>query len=120
MGYRLRNIDTGESYCCSDEFWIDALKSAAENGWQPKKTMLSLDKEIDDAFDENYGTMYNLYVVLSSHARCIEWDGNYKEKEYQIVSRIDACNMMEELIYCGADPGFLDFLSKGAFEIGPD
>lgn len=119
MGYILKNLNSGETYQCSDEFWINAINEATQNGWNPKGTRLSLEKEIDDVFDEAYGRMYNLFLVLSSHAKCIEWDGNYTDKEYQIVVQEDASNMMEELIYMGAEPDFLDFLAKGSFEIGP-
>jgi len=119
MGYRFINIRTGETYSCPNEFWLDILKAASENGWKPKGTRLSLEREIDDTFDDSFGRMYNLFLVISAHARCLEWDGNYTEKEYQVVGQEDIANLLEELIYMGTDPLFLDFLEKGPFEIGP-
>lgn len=120
MGYKLTNLSTGETYCCTDIFWTDLLKQATASGWQPKGTRLSLEREMEDTLDDAYGRMYNLFLVIAAHARCLEWDGNYTDKENQIVSQADISNLLEELIYIGTDPVFLDFLEKGPFEIGSD
>lgn len=120
MGYRLKNTVTGEIYYCTDCFWENIIKTARENGWVPKGTRLSLENEIEDSFDEIYGKMYNMFLVLAAHARCLEWDGNYTDRQNQIVSGEDASSMIEDLVNMDVDPGFLDFISKGAFEIGSD
>jgi hypothetical protein len=120
MAYTLKNTVNGETYRCEDSFWLDIIKKAIESGWLPQGTKLSLENEIESTCDEMYGKMYNLYLVLAAHARCLEWDGNYTDKENQIVSTEDASNMLEELIYLGINPDFLDFIAKGSFEIGSD
>ncbi len=116
MGYTVRNIDDSFVFTFSDREWIHVLDNALERGWKPMGTSLDFNVLVSLECDDHsfFGT---LFTVLSIHERCLSWDGNYRDKEFQIVCEEDALELF--WIYQASDlPGeFVSLLGAGSFRI---
>jgi hypothetical protein len=117
MSYTLISISTNTRFTCSDEFWLSALEAARRSGWEPEGTALDLYDQID-RMEETQPYFMDMFLLISAHMACLQWDGNYVEREGQIVSDEDAHYL--HLALGGGKSGseFLDFLQGGKFTIG--
>ncbi|MDY0361249.1 MAG: hypothetical protein RBR08_07340, partial [Desulforegulaceae bacterium] len=97
MNYHLESLISKEKFCLSEEQWINALEFAKNNGWDPAGTILDFENELDMLWDDSQSRMYNLWMVLTCHNSCHEWDGSYTEKQNQIVSDNDSYELMLSL-----------------------
>jgi hypothetical protein len=117
MNYHLESLISKEKFTISDEKWIKALDFARENGWQPLGTILDFESELDILWNDSQDRMYNLWMVLTSHNACHEWDGNYIQKQDQIVSDTDSYELMLSLEMSEEFRELASFISGIPFKI---
>ncbi|MCB9481381.1 MAG: hypothetical protein H6681_06200 [Desulfobacteraceae bacterium] len=97
MNYHLESLISKEKFIISKEKWLKALEFAKQNGWSPLGTILDFESELDLMWNEDQSRMYNLWMVLTCHNSCHEWEGSYTEKENQIISDTDSYELMLSL-----------------------
>jgi hypothetical protein len=118
MEYTFINIETNESYTCSEELWLNALDTARKNDWEPMGTRFDRGLALEDAFDEDDEESFRLYMFILINNEFLTWDGNYTEKSDQIVTETDTGNLLESLVYeSRIDESLIDFIGKGSFRI---
>ena len=120
MDYHLELIYSKEKLTISREKWISALDFAKNNGWQPAGTYLDFNKELDLLWNDDFDEMYNLWMVLTSHNSCHEWEGSYTEKEDQIVTDNDSYELMLSLEISNDFSHLASFIGGTAFRICRD
>ncbi len=116
MDYVMTSLITGEKYRCSEDSWKYALQTAIEREWEPEGTHLDL-YQLIDRLEDQYSNFTPLFLVLTAHMECIQWNGNYTDREGQIVSESDAYSMYLALEGSGCDSDLTAFLMKGSFRI---
>ena len=121
MAYVLRNVETGKTIQVEDEVWRALLKEAGENGWDPEGTRLDVPAMIDDMCcevdDLGYDANANTWIMLQIMSFEGQWDGNYTDKENQIVGDGDGAMISYCLSGCDYDDELVDFLCEGEFMI---
>ncbi|MCL1864959.1 MAG: hypothetical protein FWF73_04030 [Spirochaetes bacterium] len=117
MSYHLLNIEASVSYYCDEDEWIRTIETAKENGWKPDGTLYDYvyvaEEESFDIDDE----LYCMYMMIIAKDEYFEWDGNYIEKQNQIVMYEDTLYLAAALENSGIDDKLLDFIKKGSFRI---
>jgi hypothetical protein len=117
MNYTFINIEKNEIYSCSKELWLEAIKTAQNNGWEPSGTIYNRLIALNDAYDDDDEESFRLFMYIVVNNAFLTWDGNYTDRADQIVSEIDANNLYESLIYAKIDDSLFDFIGKGSFII---
>lgn len=97
MNYHLESVISKEKFTITEEKWCKALQFAKENGWNPLGTILDFENELDTLWDDSHDKMYKLWIVLTCHNSCHEWEGSYTEKQNQIVIDNDSYELMLSL-----------------------
>ena len=120
MRYILVNIDSGEPFFCEGEGWPSMLASARERGWEPEGTRYDFFRGLEDHFDEGDDEMGRLFTLIQVNDRLLGWDGNYLDKENQVVTEDDAWNLRSALRLTPVKDDILRFLGKGSFRIAAD
>ena len=115
----LFSIKTGGKFECSGETWERALSIAEETGWAPEGTILDLAFQLFIHPEPNYLYQSDLFVLLYLHNYCLEWTGDYRSPEYQMVRDSDCEKLLAALEGTEADPKLLEFLALGNFRICP-
>jgi hypothetical protein len=116
----LLNTTTAARYACSLAQWHGALAAADENGWSPGGTVLDLAFQLFIHPEPNYLFENDLFVTLYVHHYCLQWNGDYRSPEHQLVRDDDCENFRNALEGTDADAGLMDFLAGGSFRICPD
>jgi hypothetical protein len=119
MAYTLENLSSRKIFTISDDAWLGDMATARENGWEEEGTQYDLAHQIDETYDPMYEYQYNLWMTFCLMREMFEWNGNYIEKNNQIVSESDAYFMMKALekTWSADDRSFLEFLGSGALRI---
>jgi hypothetical protein len=117
MGYELVNLKSGEIYSCCDELWRRVLEEAGDNSWEAEGTTIDFYFELEMTLDEMYSDDWNMLLMCYAHMKRINWDGNYIEKENQLVSDSDAKGLLRAITGLDADPALIAFLARGCFRI---
>lgn len=117
MGYELVNLRSGEIHSCSDELWRRIIEGALDNFWEAEGTTIDFYFELEMTLDEMYSDDWNMLLMCCAHMKRINWDGNYIEKENQLVSDSDAEGLRRAITGLDADPALIAFLAKGCFRI---
>jgi len=115
--YILISTNLNSAYFCEDNIWISILELAKSHGWQPKGSRYDISFELDENIADEDDDMMKLFTWVSLNSRFINWDGNYIEKENQIVTERDAFNLMNSLKNSFIDEKFMEFLMGGSFRI---
>lgn len=118
MGYALVNYRTGEIHSCSDGCWKRVIEEAKSNFWDAEGTRIDFYFELENSLDEMYSDDWNMLLMCYAHMKRIGWDGNYIEKENQLVSETDADGLRRAIMDLDIDPSLPEFLEKGGFRIG--
>ena len=116
MSYRLINISSGKHITLSDTEWPEILEKMRSAGWQPEGTQYDIRLELDLHSEED-DIEHNLFVYVTINHRFIEWDGNYMEKENQIITDDDAAYMKKALEGSPESGHIAEFFELGAFRI---
>ena len=99
--------------------WEKILLIAREGGWNPLGTILDfefhfqLEASAYGELDKNG----HAEIAIKALDRCRNWQGGYRTPEYQVVVDEDTQRMAQALHGADTPPGFLEFLSLGAFRI---
>jgi|AntRauTorckE6833_2_1112554.scaffolds.fasta_scaffold22628_2 hypothetical protein len=117
MTYHLELVSSKEKLSISEDKWHKALNFAKENGWIPQGTVLDFEKELDLLWNDSHDRMYNLWMVLTSHNACCEWNGSYTEKEDQTVLDNDSYELMLSLEISDEFADIAAFISGVSFRI---
>lgn len=117
MDYYLVSIEKDLSFCCEEETWKEILYLAENNGWEPERTILELNFEIEENWDPDMNYAETVFIVIQSHMRCLEWDGNYTDAENQVVKDTDAGQMLWALDGIDIDDGLAQVMEAGSFRI---
>lgn len=115
--YYFQNIDTGTIIRCEERVWLELLAAALEAGWEPEGTVYDFVTAVDETIDEAFDEMTQLYLLLTVYHRRNGWDGNYRERENQVVNGEDACSFADALRAVEVDPALLGFFNAGGFRI---
>lgn len=117
MKYSLVSIEKGQAYHCEEEAWKEILYLAENNGWEPEGTVLELNFEIEENWDPDMTYVETVFIVIQSHMKCIEWDGNYTDTENQVVTDSDVGQMLWALDGIDIDDGLAQVMEAGSFRI---
>ncbi len=121
MNYIFVNIETKEIFSCKEELWLEVLKTAKDNDWEPSGTKFDRSMALDNAFDDDDEESFRLFMFITINDEYLNWDGNYTDKADQIVTGIDADNMYGSLVYAThIDSQLFEFIGKGSFRIVSD
>ncbi len=115
--YTLINSVTGERCECDERSWEEALRLAKENGWEPEGTRIDFDNEIERQWDDRSDYGWNLLMMLGIHMMRLRWDGNYVDREHQVVPEPDSYGLYRALEGSGVGGELLSFIRKGPFYI---
>jgi len=117
MNYLLIGTDSNIKYICSTEYWLALLNIARENGWKPEGTYYDLQNRLDECREDILCSMTRMFSFICINNEYIEWDGNYTDMKGQVVSEVDAYQMMLSIEGYIQDRSLSDLLSAGAFRI---
>ena len=121
MNYIFINIEANEIFTCKEELWLEFLKTARDNGWEPSGTKYDRALALDNAYDDDDEESFRLFMFITINDEFLKWDGNYTDKADQIVTGNDADNMYGSLVYeTQIDSELFDFIGKGSFRILSD
>ncbi len=117
MTYVFASLDGRKRAECGEKEWKAALDSARARDWDPEGTRIDFQFQVDEVWDERFDYTWNLKRMLEVHMMATGWDGNYIEKENQIISESDAyalfCSLDETLV----SRALLELLAGGAVRI---
>lgn len=117
MVYVFTSLDGTKHAECGEEEWRNALDSARERDWEPEGTRIDFQFQVEEVWDDRFDYTWNLKRMLEVHMMAMGWDGNYTEKENQIISESDAyalyCSLDETLV----SRALLELLGGGAVRI---
>ena len=121
MAYLLTCIETNEVIVVDDHVWREALRVAEENGWEPAGTMYDIATVLDDWCNEeweNTTSPINSILIIIQHVSLNnDWDGNYTDRENQIISEADANYLAYYIDGNGFDDALIEFLNSGSIRI---
>ncbi|MFW5770117.1 MAG: hypothetical protein ACOCX9_01650 [Spirochaetota bacterium] len=117
MKYYLVSIEQDLTFTCEEGTWKEILQLAENNGWDPEGTILELNYEIEENWDPDMTYAETVFIVIQSHMKCLEWDGNYTDTENQVVKDSDAGQMLWALDGIDIDDGLEQLMEAGSFRI---
>lgn len=117
MKYTLLQIDSGNSIHIDDDYWHKILETARKEGWEPEGTQFDLMFELDEAFNDDDNEPYRLFQYVMKNNDYNEWDGNYTDRENQIISEPDAYYLFQAIEGIIDDPPLHEMLMKGNIRI---
>lgn len=117
MPYVFASLDGTRRVECGENEWRKALETARARDWDPEGTRIDFQFQVNEVWDDGFDYTWNLKRMLEVHMMATGWDGNYTEKENQIISESDAyalyCSLDETLV----SPALLELLGGGAVRI---
>lgn len=120
MSYLLQSLNDLERLIIPDDEWIYLLDSARKSGWSPEGTVYDFWQQIDYYCDDDDDLMHNTYMFINTIDRNLKWDGNYIEKENQILTDDDVYYFRKSLAGVCRSLDVLNFFEKGSFRIVKD
>jgi hypothetical protein len=117
MTYVFASLDGRKRAECGEKEWKAALDSARARGMEAGRNEIDFQFQVDEVWDDRFDYTWNLKLMLEVHMMATGWDGNYTEKENQIISESDAyalfCSLDETLV----SRALLELLAGGAVRI---
>jgi hypothetical protein len=117
--YLFINLRNNTGFFCDESVWLNAVDIGKNNGWMPEGSVFDFNYVLDDNCDETDEMLQKLFILITVNNRYTEWNGDFIEKENQIVTEKDSTALYNALIASGENVNgrLLSFLSMGSFRI---
>lgn len=117
MAYVFASLDGLKRVECGEEEWRKALEEAGSLGWSPEGTRFDFQYQVEEIWDGGLDYAWNLLRMVETHMMALGWNGNYTEKENQIISESDAYELSLYIDSAIVGQELLDLLGEGAVRI---